>query len=75
MMDNMMPGMMWGMGLVWLLVVIVLILAAAARIKYLRTGARTVGNEQAQCPRSRPQRRAGTGGWFVGLFGGTQTRR
>jgi hypothetical protein len=38
MMDNMMPGMMWGMGLVWLLGVIVLILAAAALIKYLRTG-------------------------------------
>jgi len=29
--------MMWGMGLVWLLVIIVLILAAAALIKYLRT--------------------------------------
>jgi hypothetical protein len=28
------------MGLVWLLVVIVLILAAAALIKYLRTGSR-----------------------------------
>jgi hypothetical protein len=40
MMDNMMPGMMWGMGFVWLLVVIVLILAAAALIKYLRTGSR-----------------------------------
>lgn len=38
MMNDMMPGMMWGMGLVWLLVVIVLILAAAALIKYLRTG-------------------------------------
>ena len=38
--DNMMPGMMWGMGFVWLLVVIVLILAAAALIKYLRTGSR-----------------------------------
>jgi hypothetical protein len=38
MMDSMMPGMMWGMGLLWLLVVIVLILAAAALIKYLRTG-------------------------------------
>jgi hypothetical protein len=38
MMDNMMPGVMWGMGFVWLLVVIVLILAAAALIKYLRTG-------------------------------------
>jgi tellurite resistance protein TehA-like permease len=40
MMDNMMPGMMWGMGFIWLLVVIVLILAAAALIKYLRTGNR-----------------------------------
>jgi hypothetical protein len=29
MMDGMMPGMMWVMGLVWLLVIIVLILAAA----------------------------------------------
>jgi len=37
MMDGTMPGMMWGMGLVWLLVIIVLILAAAALIKYLRT--------------------------------------
>ena len=37
MMNDMMPGMMWGMGLLWLLVVIVLILAAAALIKYLRT--------------------------------------
>jgi hypothetical protein len=40
MMDNMMPGMMWGMGFVWLLVVIVLILAAAALIKYLRIGSK-----------------------------------
>jgi hypothetical protein len=40
MMNDMMPGMMWGMGLVWLLVVTVLILAAAALIKYLRTGSR-----------------------------------
>jgi tellurite resistance protein TehA-like permease len=38
MMNNMMPEMMWGMGLFWLLVVIVLILAAAALAKYLRTG-------------------------------------
>jgi len=38
MMENMMPGMMWGMGLLWLFVVIVLILAASALIKYLRTG-------------------------------------
>lgn len=38
MMNNMMPEMMWGMGLFWLSVVIVLILVAAALIKYLRTG-------------------------------------
>jgi flagellar basal body-associated protein FliL len=35
MMQDMMPGMMWGIGLVWLLVVIVLVLAAAALVKYL----------------------------------------
>jgi hypothetical protein len=38
MMDNIMPGMMWGMWLLWLLVVIVLVLGAAALIKYLRSG-------------------------------------
>jgi hypothetical protein len=38
MMDGVMPGMMWAMGLIWLLVVIVLILGAAALIKYLRSG-------------------------------------
>ncbi|MFL5265524.1 MAG: hypothetical protein ACJ8AH_02825 [Stellaceae bacterium] len=40
MMDRMMDGMggmMWGMGLLWLLLVIVLILAAAALVKYLRS--------------------------------------
>jgi len=37
MIDGMMPGMMWVMGLVWLLVIIVLILAAAALVKYLRS--------------------------------------
>jgi len=36
-MDGMTSGMMWGMGLFWLLVVIVLILIAAALIKYLRS--------------------------------------
>ncbi|WP_298255591.1 hypothetical protein [Bradyrhizobium sp.] len=40
MMNDMMPGMIWGMGLVWLLVVVVLILAAATLIKYLRTGSK-----------------------------------
>jgi hypothetical protein len=37
MMNDMMPGMMWGMGLVLLLVIIVLILAAAGLVKYLRS--------------------------------------
>lgn len=37
--DGMMSGgMMWGMGLIWLLVVIVLILGAAALVKYLLFG-------------------------------------
>ena len=36
MMDGMMNGgMMWVMGLFWLLVLVVLVLAAAAMIKYL----------------------------------------
>lgn len=30
-----MAGMMWGMGLVWLIVIIVLVLAVAALVKYL----------------------------------------
>ena len=34
MMDNM-GGMMWGMGLLWLIVIVVLVLAAAALVKYL----------------------------------------
>ena len=41
MMDRMMDGMggmmMWGAGLVWLLIVVVLVLAAAALVKYLRS--------------------------------------
>lgn len=40
MMDRMtdgMSGMMWGAGLVWLLIIIVLVLAAAALVKYLRS--------------------------------------
>jgi hypothetical protein len=37
MMDQMTSGMMWGMGVLWLLAVVVLILAAAALIKYLRS--------------------------------------
>ena len=40
MMNGMTSGMMWGMGLVWLLVIIVLILAAAALVKYLRSGSK-----------------------------------
>jgi tellurite resistance protein TehA-like permease len=40
MMDRMMDGMggmMWGIGLLWLLLAIVLILAVAALVKYLRS--------------------------------------
>ncbi len=37
MMNDMMPGMMWAMGFVWLLVILVLILTAAALVKYLRS--------------------------------------
>lgn len=36
MMDGM-GGMMWGMGLLWLVLVAVLVLAAAALVKYLRS--------------------------------------
>jgi hypothetical protein len=32
---NGMGGMMWGMGLVWLIVIVVPVLAAAALVKYL----------------------------------------
>lgn len=37
MMDGMMGGgaMMWGMGLIWLLVIVVLVLGLAALVKYL----------------------------------------
>jgi hypothetical protein len=36
MMNQMMGGgMMWGMGLLWLLVIVVLVLGAAALVKYL----------------------------------------
>lgn len=37
MMGNM-GGMMWGMGLLWLIVIIVLVLAVAALVKYLFSG-------------------------------------
>lgn len=36
MMNDMMGGMMWGMGLAWLLVIIVLVLAIVALVKYIR---------------------------------------
>jgi len=36
-MSSMPMGMMWGMGLTWLLVVVLLVLAIAATIKYLRS--------------------------------------
>ena len=35
MMDHMGGMMMWGMGLVWVLLVVVLLLGAAALVKYL----------------------------------------
>ncbi len=34
-MQEMMGGMMWGMGLLWILAIIVLVLLAAAPVKYL----------------------------------------
>ena len=34
-MMNGMGGMMWGMGLVWLIVIVMLVLAIAALVKYL----------------------------------------
>jgi hypothetical protein len=34
-MQDMMGGMMWGMGLLWLLAIIVLVLLVAALVKYL----------------------------------------
>ena len=37
---GMMPGMMWAMGLLWLLAVIALALAVAALVKYLFGGRR-----------------------------------
>ena len=36
-MDEMPMAMMWGMGIVWLLILILLILGIAALIKYLRS--------------------------------------
>ncbi len=38
MMHGMMDGMMWGMGLVWLVVVVLLVLGVAALVKYLLSG-------------------------------------
>lgn len=37
-MNGMGGGMMWGMGLTWIVVVVVLALAAAALVKYLLSG-------------------------------------
>ncbi len=38
MIDHMTGGMMWGMGLLWLLVIVVLVLGATALVKYLLSG-------------------------------------
>ncbi len=37
-MQEMMGGMMWGMGLLWIVAIIVLVLLAAALVKYLFFG-------------------------------------
>jgi hypothetical protein len=39
-MMNGMGGMMWGMGLLWLLIIAVLVLGTAALVKYLWSGRR-----------------------------------
>jgi hypothetical protein len=39
-MMNSMGGMMWGMGLLSLLLIVALVLATAALVKYLRSGRR-----------------------------------
>jgi hypothetical protein len=36
-MSSMPVAMMWGMGLIWLLIVVLLVLVIAAAIKYLRS--------------------------------------
>jgi len=38
MMDGMGAGMMWSMGLIWIVVILVLVLAVAALVKYLGSG-------------------------------------
>ncbi len=38
MMDGVSGGMMWGMGLIWIVVIVVLVLAGAALAKYLFSG-------------------------------------
>ena len=52
--DQMMGGgMMWGMGLTWLLLIVVLALAIAALVKHLRSRWRKVcvyGDPKTDCP-------------------------
>jgi hypothetical protein len=38
MMDGVSGGMMWGMGLIWIVVIVVAVLAGAALAKYLFSG-------------------------------------
>lgn len=38
MMDGMGGGMMWGMGVIWIIVIVVLVLVGAALAKYLFSG-------------------------------------
>lgn len=38
MMDGIGGGMMWGMGFIWIVVIVVLVLAGAALVKYMFSG-------------------------------------
>ena len=53
MMMNDLALMMWGMGLLWLLVLVVLVLGAAALLKYLFSGGRRDRSSNAE-PNGRP---------------------
>jgi hypothetical protein len=69
MMDHMGGGMMWGMGLLGLLLIIVLILAAAALGKYLFFGKgryhRTVAGTGSCFPQLRARFEGDTGTWHL----------
>ena len=52
-------GMMWGMGLFWLLILAVLVLAAAALVKYLLAGRRPRDRGPEAPGPGRPEERPG----------------